>query len=47
MDVLHKMDPPIAHGDVRGDNILVGDNGKPLIMDFGWSKVFILFTSDS
>ncbi|KAE9385864.1 kinase-like protein [Gymnopus androsaceus JB14] len=40
---LHSMDPPIVHGDIRGGNILVADDLRCCIADFGLS----LITADS
>ena len=37
--LLHTYDPPIAHGDIKGANILINDKGDPLLADFGLSKV--------
>ncbi|KAE9383889.1 kinase-like protein [Gymnopus androsaceus JB14] len=34
---LHSMDPPIVHGDIRGGNILVADDLRCCIADFGLS----------
>ncbi|KAH8112997.1 kinase-like domain-containing protein [Phellopilus nigrolimitatus] len=34
---LHSND--IVHGDVRGDNILVGNDGLPRISDYGFSRI--------
>ncbi|KAG6907684.1 hypothetical protein DXG01_007787 [Tephrocybe rancida] len=36
---LHSLPTPILHGDIRGMNILVDDNGEPLLIDFGFSLV--------
>ncbi|KAI0077785.1 kinase-like protein [Panus rudis PR-1116 ss-1] len=36
---LHNFNPAIIHGDLKGNNILIGDNGQALITDFGLSKI--------
>ncbi|TDL20285.1 kinase-like protein [Rickenella mellea] len=36
LDFLHSKN--IVHGDVRGGNILISDNGEPLLADFGLSR---------
>ncbi|KLO10999.1 kinase-like protein [Schizopora paradoxa] len=36
--ILHGRSPPIAHGHLRGSNIIINDNGNPLLGDFGLSK---------
>lgn len=37
--LLHTYEPPIAHGDIKGANIMINDKGDPLLADFGLSKV--------
>ncbi|KAG9023569.1 hypothetical protein FS837_005717, partial [Tulasnella sp. UAMH 9824] len=32
---LHSRDPPICHGDVKGSNLLIKDNGRGALCDFG------------
>ncbi|KIO23706.1 hypothetical protein M407DRAFT_26836 [Tulasnella calospora MUT 4182] len=32
---LHSRDPPICHGDVKGSNFLIKDNGRGALCDFG------------
>ncbi|KAG6332469.1 hypothetical protein ID866_6619 [Astraeus odoratus] len=32
---------PIVHGDVKGDNVLISDNGLPLLHNFGFSLIAI------
>ncbi|GJJ07439.1 hypothetical protein Clacol_001641 [Clathrus columnatus] len=34
----HDFQPPIAHGGIKGANILIDDSGNPLLADFGLSK---------
>ncbi|KAF8351809.1 kinase-like domain-containing protein [Amanita rubescens] len=40
--VLHCMDPPIIHGNLRAENVLIGDEGQPLITDFALAKASYL-----
>ncbi|KAG8925330.1 hypothetical protein FRC02_009771 [Tulasnella sp. 418] len=36
---LHSRDPPIIHGDIKSDNILINNEGKAVINDFGLSQI--------
>lgn len=36
---LHNHQPPVYHGDVKGTNILISDEGQPLITGFGLSRL--------
>ncbi|KAG8947548.1 hypothetical protein FRC03_001009 [Tulasnella sp. 419] len=36
---LHSMSPPIVHGDIKSDNILMSDEGDAVINDFGLSQI--------
>ncbi|KZT59636.1 kinase-like protein [Calocera cornea HHB12733] len=39
LDYLHNQNPPVVHGDIKGNNILVSDDGHALLADFGLSTV--------
>ncbi|KIO21943.1 hypothetical protein M407DRAFT_79803 [Tulasnella calospora MUT 4182] len=36
---LHNLLPPICHGDIKPENILINDSGEAAISDFGLSRV--------
>ena len=35
---LHNMQPTIVHRDIKPENILIGENSKAYLTDFGWSN---------
>ncbi|EDR03985.1 uncharacterized protein LACBIDRAFT_306311 [Laccaria bicolor S238N-H82] len=36
---LHSLIPPVVHGDLKGNNTLVNDDGHAMLTDFGLAKV--------
>lgn len=38
---LHSLDPPVAHGDIKPENILITDEGHGALCDFGHSRLMI------
>ncbi|KDQ59255.1 hypothetical protein JAAARDRAFT_33978 [Jaapia argillacea MUCL 33604] len=39
LSYLHESNPPIVHGDLKGHNILISDDGHAVLSDFGLSRV--------
>jgi len=38
LEYLHILEPPIVHGDLKGANVLIDDQGLPKLGDFGLAK---------
>jgi len=45
MCYLHEVDPPVIHADIRGANILVGDDLRCYLADFGLASISDSFSS--
>ena len=39
LEYLHSQTPPIIHGDIKSDNILIDNEGHPRIGDFGLANM--------
>jgi len=44
LNYLHTHNPPVIHGDLRGNNVLIDYNGRAVLSDFGLA--FIINSSD-
>jgi serine/threonine-protein kinase len=40
LEYLHTSTPPVIHRDIKPDNIIITDNGRAMLVDFGISKVY-------
>jgi serine/threonine protein kinase len=44
INYLHGLKPPFIHGDIRGSNVLITDDGRAVLADYG--LVFVIETTD-
>jgi hypothetical protein len=44
MAYLHGLDPPVIHRDIKPDNIVLGDDGRPSLVDFGAVREVVRLT---
>ena len=40
LEYLHTRTPPVIHRDIKPDNIIIGPDGRAMLVDFGISKVY-------
>ncbi|KDQ06582.1 hypothetical protein BOTBODRAFT_121337, partial [Botryobasidium botryosum FD-172 SS1] len=41
LEYMHTRDPPIVHGDLKANNILISDDGSACLSDFGLSRTHV------
>ncbi|KDQ08696.1 hypothetical protein BOTBODRAFT_118206, partial [Botryobasidium botryosum FD-172 SS1] len=41
LEYMHTRDPPIIHGDLKANNILVSEDGSACLSDFGLSRTYV------
>ncbi|KDQ09602.1 hypothetical protein BOTBODRAFT_521874 [Botryobasidium botryosum FD-172 SS1] len=47
LEYMHTLDPPIIHGDLKANNILVSADGSACLSDFGLSRTHMETSSDA
>lgn len=40
LDVLHRLEPPVIHRDVKPENIIISPQGQPQLIDFGIAREY-------